>query len=117
MDAGGVGGVGGVMTVFYAYVRQGEGCDYTIACGETLWPLDAKSKEAAIEKLKACILTYRRGNEIEAADLLEIANYESMPVDQWYTEQETAEELEAKAKREAQERQEYERLKEKFGVA
>ena len=100
---------------FYAYVRQGEGCDYTIACGETLWKMEAQSRDAAVEELKSRILTYRHGDEIEAADLLEVVSSEQMPVNQWYTDVEAQEREAAANLAEERDHQEYERLKRKFG--
>ena len=113
--------------MFIAYVKQaGYGCDYTIDCGNTLWKLNADSKEEAVEELKKKIIgeldtqhgAYYEGfwDELKlmSVELFEVADYEDLDVGLWYKE------AEAKAKsikdslRKSKEKAEYERLKAKF---
>ena len=42
---------------YKAYLKQdGEGCDYTIGCGQTIVELQANNKEEAKEKLTQLIM-------------------------------------------------------------
>jgi len=43
--------------LFIAHVKQsGEGCDYTIACGETVWKIDAPDKNTAIKRVRRKVI-------------------------------------------------------------
>ena len=113
--------------MFIAHVKQNGGCDYTIACGETIWRLEANTREAAIEELKEPIIgkmelpdcEYSEGcwaeQRLNNATLFEISGETIVPVEKWYTEalkraEETRNNLEEK-----DEREEFERLKKKYG--
>lgn len=113
--------------MFIAYVKQkGEGCDYTIACGETLWYLRAKTREEAIEELKNRAIGkmglpeceycdgYWSDNTLASIMLFEVSSEMLIPIDTWYANAlEHAEAAKAEIKEEA-ERNELERLKEKY---
>jgi len=113
--------------MFIAHVKQDGGCDYTIACGETIWWLKAGTREAAIEELKDKIIgkmempdcEYYEGywaeHRLSSVTLFEISGQTIIPVDKWYDEalkfaRETRSSL-----NEEDERAELERLKKKYG--
>jgi len=113
--------------MFIAYVEQaGEGCDYTIDCGKTLWKLSADTKEEAIEEIKRNVIgelntdngAYYEGLwyefELRSIQLFEVSNYEDLDVGLWYREaSEKAKSIKDKVRLD-RERLEYERLKAKF---
>ena len=113
--------------MFIAHLIQaGEGCDYTIACGESLIKLKAKTEEGAIQELKNKIIGtwdqeegdyeegYHDDSELEKVTLYEVSNEITIPVEEWYEEAEKyKKEAEDKMENEA-EKAEYERLKAKF---
>lgn len=116
--------------MFVAHVKQArEGCDYTIACGETLWELEATTRVGAIEELRERILgewlpeygEYEGGcwdewgeGDLGKVELIEVAKRELLPVETWYSKaKEAAKQEKVKATQQA-ERREYERLKGKY---
>ena len=109
--------------MFMAYVKQNGGCDYTIACGETIWRLKASTREAAIKELKDKIIgkmempdcKYFEGCwDISSATLFEFSGEEIIPVYKWYDEAlKRVEEAKANLE-EKDERAELERLKKKY---
>jgi hypothetical protein len=112
--------------MFIAHVKQHGGCDYTIACGETVWWLKADTHEAAIEELKDIIIgkmelpdcSYFEGfwgeQALSNVTLFEISGEEIIPIAKWYKEAlKCAEEAKAKLG-EKDERAELERLKKKY---
>ncbi len=113
--------------MFIAHVKQPGGCDYTIACGETVWRLKADTREAAIKEMKAEIIGELDGSEcryyeghwdehaLSNVTLFEVSNEENIPVDEWYAEalkivKDTIAELEEQA-----DKAEFEQLKERYG--
>lgn len=106
--------------MFIAYVKQkGEGCDYTIACGETLWRLKAKTYEDAIKELKDKVVGEMEipdhGDKLANITLFEISSETQIPVDTWYADTlKHAEDIKAEMKEEA-ERSELHRLEKKYG--
>jgi len=119
---------------YWAWVKQrGEGCDHTIACGETVWEIETDSWEAAMKEVR--LLAAGNPNWEEEEDwehgghwldgdrtrgligritLVEITQEEELPVKQWYREV-TAKCREAEQrKREQIERACYEQLKQKY---
>lgn len=115
------------ITMFIAYVKQkGEGCDYTVACGETVWRLKAETYEDAMEELKDKVIgkmetsdcEYHEGywsdSTLDCITLFEVSSEIQIPVDTWYVDAlERAEAAKAEIKEKA-ERNEFERLKEKY---
>ena len=79
---------------FLAYIKQkGEGCDYTIGCGQTMWVFEADSWEAAIEKVRLSVVDDEEGYwteskqpDLDSVMLVEAARIEGMPIVQWYDE-------------------------------
>lgn len=113
--------------MFIAYVKQHGGCDYTIACGETIWRLKASNREAAIEELKDRIIgkmempdcRYFEGcwdeQLLSNVTLFEISSETLVPVDVWYAAAlRHVEEAKVRLKEE-EEKAEFERLKKKYG--
>lgn len=114
--------------MFIAYVKEkGEGCDYTIACGETIWHLKAETYEDAMEELKNKIIGkmelpeceyyegYWSDSTLDCITLFEISNETRIPVDTWYADAlKHAESVRAEIKEEA-ERSELHRLEKKYG--
>lgn len=114
--------------MFIAYVEQvGEGCDYSIGCGKSLWRLEAKTRDEAIKELKASVLGefdpeygghqegYWDERELDLVTLFEVVNEEVISVEQWYSE---VKKLRGEAQRKAieeAEKNEYERLKKIYG--
>ena len=120
---------------FYVWIKQsGDGCDYMIGCGQTLIPLEAKTKEAALEEIKQVLEDYgfvdeegvpqKNGDRI-AEHILLFGLGEIINMDDLYAEdraerkerERIAAKMEVKieaAKAETREREEYERLTKKF---
>ena len=114
------------ITMFIAHVKQNGGCDYTIACGETIWRLEANTREAAIEELKNKIIGkmempdckhfegYWDERLLSHVTLFEIFGETILPVDKWYAEALKRVEEAKTGLEEKDERAELERLKEKY---
>ena len=109
--------------LFLAYVKQeSRGCDYTIGCGNALWPIKADSWGDAVEALKRDIVgipgnddhTGYWDNRIGFASLAQVAWTDAMPVQEWYREGERMRKEIERQGQEETERQVYERLKHKF---
>jgi len=113
--------------MFIAYVNQtGYGCDYTIACGKTLWRLKAGNKSDADEEVKHLVLgefdeedgRYYEGYwgeiALDSVTIFEVSHENEVPIEKWYKE---AKELVASRRKisiEEREKAEFERLKAKF---
>lgn len=106
------------MKTYKAYITQeGGGCDYTIACGETILNLEATTLEEAQQEVLKEIKEDYSGDErrLEKVELYEIENIFALDIQAIYKHIDT-EKLQAKQKqKEEKERQEFERLKTKFG--
>jgi hypothetical protein len=50
------------MAKFLIHLYQGNGCDYTISCGETIYEFEAFSKEGIEKQIKERIEYYGRDN-------------------------------------------------------
>jgi len=113
--------------MFIAHVKQPGGCDYTIACGETIWRLKARNKEDAIEELRHLILGefdeedgqycegYWNEQELGSVVLFEVANETDIPITSWYKEAEGLVASRRVAKEESKTRAMFELLKAKYG--
>jgi hypothetical protein len=119
--------------MFIAYVKQsGEGCDYTIDCGKTLWRLKAVTKEDAIKELKGLVIgsfdedygCYEEGYWDETnmyqdpllgkVTLFEVSDESEMDLDTWYKTAHYKVEAARSKRDEAKEKAEFERLNSKF---
>jgi hypothetical protein len=102
--------------IYKAYlIQKGEGCDYTIGCAQTIIDIDADSMEEARQTLIQIILDEYSGEDaLESAELYEISQVINMDVEHIYERADKiATEIE-KQEQEQAERDEYERLKQKF---
>lgn len=100
---------------YKAYINQGQGCDYTIACGVDIIDLEASSMEEAKKALiKEIKEEYTGERALASAQIFEINDIFAVNMKTLMSEIEEAEiEIERK-KREEDERREFERLKKKF---
>lgn len=104
------------MGKYIAYVKQyGGGCDYTIGCGQTLWELEASSLEDARIEVKNEVLVYTGLDRIDSATIYEVTHCEIMSVHEWYADEERRKKDEELQAKEVAEREEFERLQQKFG--
>lgn len=103
--------------MFYAYIHQPGGCDYTIGCGNLLIELDGNNREEALADLKQKIReNYTGDRSLEYVKILEVSGKVFIPViEDIYDEIEQERYNFEKKEKELKERQEFERLKAKFG--
>jgi len=102
---------------YIAYIKQdGEGCDYTIGCAQTVKRFEANSFEEAEIKLKEIIDEDYSNEEfrLEFAELFEINKNKEIDLEALYNQIDNKEEQEQQKLQEQKERKEYERLKNKF---
>lgn len=101
---------------YYAYLKQeGEGCDYTIGCGNTLITLNAENDKNAKEKLKEIIIEQYSGREsmLEKAILFkETIDFDLKSV---YDELKSKKESEKTKRQHIKDMEDFERLKKKLG--
>ena len=120
---------------FWAYVKQrGEGCGYTIACGEAIWEIEANSWEDAVEEARLFTVGNPKWEEedddvhmgqwlgrpgkrprLEWVRLVEIVREEEMPIVEWYAARVAEHEEIERQEHEQYERERYEQLKQKYG--
>ena len=93
-------------------IGKGEGCDYSIACNECLRPLWAKDLERAKEELAVIVYEY---GEIEDAVIIQASQLHVFDIDEHNAAAEAILQKRAKEERDAAEKDEFERLKAKFG--
>jgi hypothetical protein len=108
----------GYQMKFVAYLKQiGDGCDYTIGCGQKLIGLDAQTwAEARAEMRKLLADNYSHDeSRLETVTIYEVKTAERVPVDDWYAEIEDEEDQAQEARDKENRRREYERLKREFG--
>lgn len=100
---------------YYAYLKQkGEGCDYTIGCGNILVKIEASSDKEAVEKLSKNIKeNYFDEQELSSVKLFK----EEIPFDlkKVYSEMKDEKERLKKKLQNIKDREEFERLKKKLG--
>lgn len=101
------------MKTYKAYFEQEGGCDYTIGCGYILVDLEAKTWDAAIDEITEKMEYYGIDN-IDKATLFEINEELEIDVDDIKNVQEEEKRLEKQKEIDEQEKQEFERLKQKF---
>jgi hypothetical protein len=103
---------------FYAYLEQESGCDYTIACGKELIAIDgANSPDEALAWILDKYGYYfdsKSENPFSSVKILDVAFVESVDLKAIADRRSAARAVEEAAKKEAAERAEFERLKEKF---
>ena len=105
--------------MFIAWVTQkGEGCDYTIGCGNTLWRLEANNREEAITELKDAVLVDYdeewQERELGEIILFGVIDEERFDCDKWYDEADDVINGNIKKLKEQEEYETYLKLREKF---
>lgn len=106
------------MGKFICFIKQdGEGCDYTIGCGLNLLQLKSTNMDDAIQEMKDIIKEEYNHYESKLGfcTVYEVSETHKLNVKGYYNQLES-EKFELKKKlQEEKERQEFERLKKKFG--
>lgn len=101
--------------MFFAYLHQPGGCDYTIGCGNLLVKLEADTIESAKKELIDTIKESYTGDY--ALEEVTFISGETIPFDvsSVYEELESEKEEQKRVNDEQHEREEFERLKKKYG--
>jgi len=99
-------------------IQDGQGCDYTIGCGQTIIELEALDMDEAKLKLIDIILEEYNHDEyrLESAELFEISEIYHIPIDDIYDENEREVQIILDQEEEKEELKEYERLRGKYGT-
>jgi hypothetical protein len=103
--------------MFVAHIKQvGEGCDYTIACGQKLISLKATSMVAAGEEVRGLLASEYSGGDrrLESAVIYEISDTFQVPVEAWYDALREEASQSAAEQQAAARRRQYETLKREF---
>ena len=102
------------MSKFLLHLYQGNGCDYTISCGETIKEFEANNELEIKEKLKEYIEYYSR-ESINKATLYEItSNYGEINIDSLFAQDDADDAAAVKAKEEEAEKEMLRKLQEKY---
>ena len=116
---------------YIAYIKQdGEGCDYTIACGYKLIELRGGTIEEAREDLMKRMsphgwddeddedydTSYSGEQALESATIYEVTSEEEFDTDEFYKSFKEREKLSKQDAADRKEREEYQRLHNKFGA-
>ena len=105
------------MKKYKVYLKQdGEGCDYTIGCGQTVITIEAENIKKATIQLKEIIADEYNHDEarLEKVELYEISNIGVFDIQHFYEDLKKMEVLANNSVKENAEKLEYERLKSKF---
>lgn len=106
------------MKTYIAYLKQaGEGCDYTIGCGRTVIDISANSMDEAQQKLVEIIADNYSHDEtmLKTAVIYEVLQLNMVDIKVLYQKIINDRNSEIKRIEEEKERQEFERLKSKYG--
>lgn len=102
------------MAKFLLHLYQGNGCDYTISCGETTEEFEANNEKEIKENVKEKIEYYGRDN-IDKVTLYEIINnYGELNIKDLFAQDDAEEATSKKAEEEAKEKEILRKLKEKY---
>jgi hypothetical protein len=100
---------------YYAYLKQsGEGCDYTIGCAQTLITIEASNDDEAREKLSEEISE----NYYDERELSEVQLFKEpieFDLNKTYDKMKSSKEESNNKMQHLKDREEYERLRKKFG--
>jgi hypothetical protein len=104
------------MKKYKAYLKQsGEGCDYTIGCAQTVVGFLAENMESAHLRLKEIIMDeYTGERQLDSANIYEVTEEVSVNLETLYAEYNEMQRAAAQGYKLQKEREEYERLKNKF---
>jgi len=101
---------------YYAYLKQkGEGCDYTIGCGNTLIKLNAKNDSEAKEKLKETIIEEYSGSESMLEKVILFKETIDFDLKSVYDDLESKKESEKTKRQHIKDMEEFEKLRKKLG--
>jgi len=105
------------MKKFVVFIKQdGEGCDYTIACGRNLLTIEANDIEEAELKVSDIIKEeYFDEQSLYHCIIYEVCDELKVNLKQIYKEMDDDKKSEEEKKQEEKEKREYERLVKKFG--
>jgi len=105
------------MKTYKANISEGQGCDYTIACGETVIEVGASTMDEAREKIISIIREEYSHPErrLQYCELYEVSDIFSVDLKQLYESIDEAKGVTEQLQRDNEERAEFERLKNKFG--
>jgi hypothetical protein len=117
------------MAKWLLWVKQeGEGCDYTVGCGERLYgrgrsswdePIEADAEAAAIAEARDRLTNKEHkhyvSEPIERAYLIPIDACLDLPLGTWYDEQQSAEQVAEVSRVETLEREQLAKLQAKYG--
>ncbi len=98
---------------YLLHLYEGNGCDYTISCGETIESIEVNNKEELNEAVKDMIESYGR-DRIYEATLYTVIEKEEIGIDGLFAQDDAEEEAMRKADEEAEERAQLEALKKKY---
>ena len=103
---------------YYTILKQkGEGCDYSIGCGEKLISFDADSDEGAASYLEQEIKdTYTGDYELDSALLFPAESLVPIDIKAIYKRNEDSKKKENEDNQREKELAEFQRLKEKFNM-
>jgi hypothetical protein len=102
---------------YLAYLEQeSEGCDYSIACGQTTWRFDADDNDQALRKLTLKVSDNYNHCEAMLGHIIlyEINNEIQIDVKDIYDDINMSEQEKERLELESLERKELDRLKEKY---
>lgn len=105
------------MAQYKAYlVQDGEGCDYTIACGHLMIDLESNNMEDAVRELAEIIRSEYSHEEtrLERAIVIEVTRTVNMSLYELYKEVQKEREEKRIKEKEAKELAELERLQKKY---
>ena len=102
------------MAKFLLHLYQGNGCDYTISCGETIREFEAHSQEEIGNKVREQVEYFGR-EQIASATLYEITdNKGKLDIDLLFAADDAEDAADAKAQKEEEEREVLAELKNKY---
>lgn len=102
------------MAKFLLHLYQGNGCDYTISCGETIYEFEANSGDEIRKQIKERIEYYGR-NQISSVTLYELTDNKSqLDIDQLFAHDDAENARIEREKKELEERKLLEELRKKY---
>lgn len=107
------------MSKFVAYLQQGQGCDYTIGCGNLLWEVDMPSMETAVMEVVERIAESCSSPEtrLQSCKVFQVIDEEDIDLKTLYNELNEQRRQREIVKIEEKEKQELERLSKKYGTS
>lgn len=107
---------------YFLYEEQGEGCDYTIGCGQRLREIpDVSNMDEALSLVSTldtssdwCLCSDNKEFELKRAQLLEVADVKEINLQRLQVARDAVRKQEEQQRVVSQEKTEYERLKKKF---